>query len=556
MMRRLLACMMTCGLLIPGFAIAQGVNNAGRKPGGAPAVTLQIDPRLIAEAAEVWDLIAAKENPIWPGWNASETPLLFYLPGKQDVLINHPRAPEGFVAYDGPIRMPGGRIMVRDGPTILQFDGQNTSRVIEGVRTLVVADALSNLRQDISGLLQDPRTPAEKVKGLEFSQLATDPYHQLGLIVHEGFHVFQHRAAPDKGANEMLLLNYPVLSVDNNVGFALEGKALAAALRSEGGPALRKAALQWLAVRQERRAKLPAKAIEYENGAEFNEGLAKYTEYRLLESLEGRTPRAEMWWVQGFHGYDDLASRRSDLVAMMLRHMRGEVSVNNDPYGTAPLRMRLYYSGMAIGSLLDRLAAGWKGQIFNPDVSLTGLVEAALTPGANELRKAKEEARREGDYEALVAAKRRLEQDGRARIDRLLTEVEHGDGTGIIVEYGALETPRVALTFTPFGIVAVDEDRAIYTQIPIQASFPDGSKGAQTEPRPLLNDRKGRLIRFRLSRELSHEELAGAVGRQMSTGGETRELKLELPGFTLNAPRATIQLEGRDLRIVLKSSPH
>lgn len=554
MMRRLLACLMTCGLLTPGFAIVHGVSDAGRKSTGAPAVTLQIDPRLIAEAAEVWALIAAKENAIWPGWNASDTPILFYLPGKQDVLINHPRPPEGFVVYDGPVRMPKGRIMVRDGPTILQWDGQNTSRVIEGVPTLVVADALSNLRQQISGLLDDPRPPAEKAKGVAFSQLATDPYDQLALIVHEAFHVFQDRVAPDKSAKEMLLVYYPVLSVDNNVGFALEGKALATALRSEGEPAFREAVLQWLAVRQERRAKLAAKAIEHENGVEFHEGLAKYTEYRLLESLEGRTPRAEMWWVQGFHGYDDLAFRRSEFVDMMLRHMRGEVSVNNDPYGTAPLRMRLYYSGMAIGALLDRLAIDWKNRILNPDVSLTDLVMNALSPGANELRKAQEEARREGDYEALVAVKRRLAQEGRARIDRLLAEIEHGDGTGIIVEYGALETPRVGLAFTPFGVIAVDEDRTIYTQVPIQASFSDGSKIAQTEPRPLLHDKKGRLIRFRLSRELSHEELAGAAGREMFARGEVRKLKFEVPGFTLNATSATIQWEGRDLRIVLKPS--
>jgi hypothetical protein len=545
---------MTCVLLIPGFAIAQGVSEAGRKSTGAPSVTLQIDPQLIAEAAEVWDLIAALENAIWPGWNASESPILFYLPGKQDVLINHPRPPEGFVVYDGPVRMPKGRIMVRDGPTILQLDGQNTSRVIDGVPTLVVADALSNLRQQMYGLLEDPRPPAEKTKELDFSQLAIDPYDQLALIVHEAFHVFQDRVAPDKSANEMLLLYYPVLSVDNNVGFALEGKALATALRSEGEPAFREAVLQWLAVRQERRAKLPAEAIEYENGVEFGEGLAKYTEYRLFQSLEGRTPRAEMWWVQGFHGYDDLTSRRSEFVDMMLRHMRGEVSVNNDPYGTAPLRMRLYYSGMAIGALLDRLAIDWKNQILNPDVSLTDLLENALSPAADELRKAQKEARREGDYEALVAVKRQLAQEGRAKIDSLRTEIEHGEGTGIIVEYGALETPRVGLGFTPFGVIVVDEDRTIYTQVPIQASFPDGSKIAQTEPRPLLHDKTGRLIRFRLSRELSHEELAGAAGREMFAREEVRDVKLEVPGFSLNAPSAAIQWEGRDLRIVLKPS--
>lgn len=553
MTRRLLPFLMTSLLLASGLTAAQEVSEAAKKSTGAPAVTLQIDPRLIAETAEVWPLIAAQANPIWPGWNANDTPILFYLPGEQDVLINHPRPPDGFVAYGGPVRFPGGRILVRNGPTILTWDGQNTSRDIEGVPTLVVADALSNLREQIRGLLGDPRPPAEKAKGLGFSQLATDPYDQLSLIVHEAFHVFQQRVAPAKSANEMLLLHYPVLSVENNVGFAQEGMALAAALRSEVGTAFRAAVVRWMALRQQRRSRLSSEAIEYENGVEFGEGLAKYTEYRLFESLEGRTPRAEMWWVQGFHGYEDLSSRRAALVDRMLQHMRGEVSVNNDPYGTAPLRMRLYYSGMAIAVLLDRLSTNWKDRILQPEVSLTDLVKDAVDARPGELHSALEEARRADGYETLVIAKRRLAQEGRARIDTMLAQIEHGLGTGIIVDYGALETPQVAMTFTPFGITAVDDDRTIYAQVPIRTRFADGSEVAQTEPLPLLHDKKGKLIRFRLSRELSPEEVAKATGTEMLAAQEVRELKLVLPGVVVSSGKAVIQWEGRDLRIVLKS---
>jgi hypothetical protein len=544
-----------CLLLAPGIALAQGPPAGGSRPAAAPGVILRIDPRLIAEAAEVWPLIAGPENPIWPGWDASDTPILFYLPGEQDVLINHPRPPAGFVGYDGTVRFPGGHILVRDGPGFFQADGQNTSRDIEGVRTLVVADALSNLRQQIGGLLEDPRPPAEKAQGLDFAALATDPYVQLTLIVHEAFHVFQERVAPDKGANEMLLLHYPVLSVENNVGFAQEGAALAAALRSESEAAFAAAVVRWLALRRQRRSALPHDAVEYENGVEFSEGLAKYAEYRLLQVLEGRTPRPEMWWVQGFRGYDDLSSRRSELVDRMLQHLRGEVSVNNDPYGTAPLRMRLYYSGMAIAAMLDRLSTSWKDRIVQPEVSLTDLVEDAAHASPADLARALEEARREGDHDALVAAKRRLAEEGRARIDTMLAQIEHGTGTGIIVDYEALETPRVALGFTPFGIMVVDTNRTIYTQVPIGARFPDGSDVAQTQPMPLLHDKAAKLIRFRLPRVLSAEEVARAMWNPPGAGQESRPLRLELPEVVVSAASAMIRREGRDLRIVLRA-PH
>ncbi|HET9386463.1 MAG TPA: hypothetical protein VFO67_15095 [Gemmatimonadales bacterium] len=540
--------------LSPVLVLAQRVGGGPRDSTRAQAPKLRIDPRLIAEAAEVWTLIAAPQNPIWPGWDASDTPILFYLPGEQDVLINHPRAPAGFVPYEGLIRFAGGRILIRDGPTTLDADGQNTSRDIAGVRTLVVSDALSNLRQQIRSLLEDPRPTREKIQDLSFSQLATDPYEQLMLIVHEAFHVFQHRVAPARGANEMLLLHYPVLSIENNVGFAQEGAALASALRSDAGPAFRAAVIRWLALRRQRRSLLPPQATEYENGVEFGEGLAKYAEYRLLESLQDRQPRPEMWWAQGFYGYDDLASRRSALVDRMLQHMRGEISVNNDPYGTAPLRMRLYFSGMAIAAVLDRLSPRWKDRILEPPRSLTDLVEDAVAASATDLGGALEESRREPDYEALVAAKRHFARQGRARIDTMLAQIERGTATGIVVEYGALETPRVGLAFTPFGIIVVDSNRTIYTQVPIEARFPDGSEIVQTEATPLLHDRNGRLIRFRLSRALSSGEVLRALGTDMRATHDARELRLELPGVRVSAPRATIQWDGTDLRILL--TPH
>jgi len=216
---------------------------------GAPqaAPSLRVDPLLIGEAREVWGLIASAKNPVWQGWNAADTPLLFYLPGEQDVLINHPHPPKGFVPYDGADQFPGWRIFVKNGPTLVEWDGQNTSKDVDGVQTLVVADTLSNLKMRVGGVVQDPRPAPEKLAGLRPATLAADPYDQLALVVHEAFHVFQDRQAPDKGANEMLLLYYPVLSVQNNVGFALEGAALAECLRASDPASQRRAAIRWLA---------------------------------------------------------------------------------------------------------------------------------------------------------------------------------------------------------------------------------------------------------------------------------------------------------------------
>lgn len=536
--------------LAPSIAHAQkaGENitmSASRTP------TLQVDPLLIAEAAEVWKLIASPENPIWPGWDASATPLLFYLPGKQDVLVNHPRPPEGFVPYEGPIEFPGGRIFVKDGATLIEWDGQNTSKDVAGVRTLVVADTLSNLRSRISGLMQGARATAETSESLNYADLATDPYHQLALVAHEAFHVFQQTKAPGKGANEMLLLNYPVLSVENNVGFAQEGAALAEALRAADDTAFRRAVVRWLALRQDRRARLPEEAVEYEDGAENSEGLAKYTEYRLFQVLEGRRPGAAMSWAQGFGGYLGLAPQRERLLESMVEHMSGTVVVNNDPYGTAPLRMRLYYSGMAIGVMLDRLAPAWKSRIFSPGVSLISLVEEALEPSKAEVQHALLAARSEADYSALVETKKKLAQEGRARTESVLEQIEHGPGTGLVIDYSKLTSPRLSMAFTPFGITRVDEERTIFSQVPIAIAFGQNGEMKQTVAMPLLRDTERRLVRFRLPPDATAAEVEKAVGSSTATGRRVDDLALDLPGVALKAPKAELDWNGKELIIVL-----
>jgi hypothetical protein len=153
----------------------------------------------------MWSLICSQQNPIWLGWDASTTPLLFYLPGEQDVLINHPHPPQGFLLYDGPVRFPDWQIRVKNGPTLLSIDGQNTATDVNGVPTLAVADTLSNLRNKVATMVADTRPADQKLQALHALDLATDPYDQLALVVHEAFHVFQDQQAPDKGANEMLL---------------------------------------------------------------------------------------------------------------------------------------------------------------------------------------------------------------------------------------------------------------------------------------------------------------------------------------------------------------
>ncbi len=525
-------------LILIGSAVAQGTE------------PLRIDPLLLKQVETVWSVIGQDANPLWPGWNAATTPMMIYIPGEQEVLIGHPSPPDGFVRYEGPLAIPGKSMLLRDGPTTIKWDGQNTSREMYGKETLILADTVSNRKLWLRGWLADPTPTEKKLEELPYESLRADPYEQMAMIAHEAFHVFQMSHLPHKVADERNVRLYPCLSVENNVGFALEGEALNQSLRAEDDAEVWKAAVSWLAIRRHRRAALPAKAVEYENRNEFIEGTAKYIETVLMRELEGRKPDPALFYAQGFEGFDDLGWFQERRLKSMLGNMRGEVNVNNDPYGTSPIRGRLYFSGMGIAMLLDRIAPGWKEQIADPGESLTTLAEKAIGATDGELEKAWKRVTAGDEYQQLVEEKTRLAEDGRRDTQKLLEGITKGPNTALVIDYAALETSKVGLSFTPFGVRALDADRTIYTLVPISAAVGSNAYGFdQSTPVPTFEDRVAHRFEFQLTEVISAEKLAELVGKNGGGPWEVDDLDLELPGVKIRAARARIALHGEKILI-------
>lgn len=509
------------------------VAGAQKPPASPPIRRLAVDPLLLAQAAEVWSVIAQPSNSVWPGWNAASTPILIYLPGKQDVLINHPAPPAGFEIFTPPFRTPFRTIHIRNGATLQEFDGQNTSMDVNGVPTLVVADTLSTRRQGIEGLLgfAATATPDQMRESLE-GTLLPNTYDSMALFAHEAFHVFQNTSAPDKGADESLLAQYPSLSAENNAAMAMEAEFLGEALEAEDAGHCMDAARRWLAIRLDRRTHLDATSIAYEDGTEFGEGLAKYVEYRLFQALQKRTPDPAMAWVQGFNGYEDMSEPRQHLLDAMAGMMQGRTNVNNDPYGASPVRMRLYFSGMALGALLDRLGPGWQSRIFQPGLTLTQLaIEAISLPDVDRsriLREIKSDSR----YRGWLEEKQRLAVAGEEHISKVVREIERAPR--LILDYSALVASDPRLRFTPFGILRVDADRTVFRLIPLSGRIGD-TRFAQTELHPVLRDNAKRQIIIPLSAAVADGALNNAKE------GESIELKeLSLSGLKLTGGRALV----------------
>ncbi|WP_171472535.1 hypothetical protein [Frigoriglobus tundricola] len=522
----------------------------GQPPAKAkePETGIQIDPGLISQVDQVWTVIGGPKNPVWPGWDARDTPVLIYFPERQDLLINHPKPPDGFKRYTGPLKSALGPIHIRDGKTILSLDGQNTATDVAGVRTLVVADTLSARRQwaeSVAALAKgDPANAKDQIE----SGLVPNPYPAFWMFAHEAFHVYQHKRAPDKGGRESTLLTYPSLSVENNVGFALEAEFLHAALEAEQAdvvPLLKK----WLAARSLRRAGLPREAIDYEDGTEFNEGTAKYVEYRLTQCLEGAAPLDKLWLIQGFQGFKDLGPERARMRSQMRKMMSGQTAVNNDLYGASPVRFRLYFSGMGIGAALDRLGAQWHDKIFEPTATLTGLLAAELGTKPEHLEAEIKTVRASARFAELTKQKAALEADGHAHIATVVAGFDRAAGE-LVIDYSRVRKSTAEFAFTPFGILRVSDHQAVYRLIPISGAV--GSfQFAEAGARPVLHDTRAKQIRFQLTGKPDPADLAKQLGAEPKADQRVGAAKLTLPGMTLNGVKGRARLDGKRLTLVL-----
>ena len=546
-------------LLVPhpfsasAFALPQETQPSANAPttGVAEVSSLEIDPALLLELQCVWQIIGSDHNPVWPGWDARKTPVLFYLPDVQDVLLNHPSPPNDFLPYTGPLADAFPSMLVRNGKTEFAFDGQNTSRVLFGEQTLIVADTLSNRKNWLRGWASSTTELEQRLVDLEYPSLRADPYQQMEMIAHEAFHVFQYKHLGHDLGNDHNARFYPCLSVEGNVLLALEGKAMVASITAPTVQASHEFALQWLALRLKRRQDMTKEAQGFEDDNEFMEGLATYAGLRCLEELEGQSWPPALDYIQGFHGLSDMSGSRAKQLALLTRSMRGEVNVNNDLYGVAPARKRMYSSGLGIALMLDRLAeATWEEEIALPHQTMTGLVEKILSPSQQQLAAALFEARKDPELEELYRRKETLAANGKADTQKMVDGILMGTTSRVAFDWSEFPSQQRGLSYTSFGLRRVDDDQVIYTLVPIQMQLANQAGGFQQRiPRPTLDNLQRQLVTFPLSSSIDQHWLSERLGQENEGTWEIANLNLELPGATIQAQKAKLIWDGSCLTI-------
>ena len=501
---------------------------------------LRIDPLLLVSAKEYRHILETIGPDIYPGWTWNTIPLLLYRPKVQDILLNAPHRPPGFVNFTGHTVLPDQTIYARNDSTTRDIDGQNTSITLDSMRVLVVADEYSRMREQIRGNLRQ-HSDSLTQDWLEKWRFIQSPYDEVGTILHEAFHVQQDRLAPEKGANEAAVAHYPVLDATNNALVALEARVLRDAVLAPTPGERRAKAEQFLAVRSMRRAGLDTASASYEDLNEFKEGTAKYVQYRFMQIGDRVTPTPEMYLHTGFIGYGRGVLRR--LLKDEMDDMAAVAAFSDNRFGNkfggGPLRFRLYATGGAQGLLLDEIAPDWKSKIFAPGVYLTGLLAKALPLSDGRRATLAAQAKAAYGYDSILVNRQALEAEGRRAIQQRADEILNTSRTLVTVSYaGAGDI--TGMRYTPFGMTALNDHTTMYDLVPFAVRFTNKAVLNMKSVVPVIVDRQAKTITFAIS------TVATAFDGKSASA-------LDLPELTLTASAATtVTVSGNKVSIELR----
>jgi len=456
---------------------------------------LKIDPMLLVSLKECRHITDVLGDTLFPGWDFKHTPVLFYRPGVQEILINFPHKPSGFSLFQGFNPLGDKDIFMRDGNTTIAFDDQNTSIEIDSIPVLVVADPYSTMRNQLKDLLGRPGNYAEK--WLDDWEIVPDPYFKLNILLHEAFHVYQQKMAPDKYADESAVALYPLLDPENNALYVLEGNILRDALLATQPEVQLEAVRKFIAIRTYRQSRLDSNSVAYENLNEYQEGLAKYVEYKFMKSGENISPIPEMNYQQGFNGYKGMLPKRfSDELDNMVKIVAVSDDRFGNKFGSGPLRFKLYDLGACQGLLLDGLYPEWKSKIFTSGVFLTSLLQRSVNMSKSEMDQYLALAKSDYHYQDALASKLEFEIEGRKKIEEKVQSILKTEKTLVIISYQDLNRDAIVGRYTPFGITQINRQSAIYDLVPIMVIFKKGSRLDFKTTIPVIIDEDKKQVIF------------------------------------------------------------
>lgn len=330
---------------------------------------------------------------------------------------------------------------------------------------------------------------------------------RAGIAIHEAFHVFQRQRHPTWSANEADLFTYPTgdtaLLSARRREYLLLRKALLA--RDRGSSACD--AFVALVERRGRFARLGEAGADYERKSELNEGLATYVEKKAIgSSNDAAVP---------------------------------DVSLAPDA-----IRAHAYRSGTALARLLDRFAPAWRDSLEAGDArSLDELLSAALARTNTERPNCGlDNATRQDIDRAAAHDVAGLTASLQAERDRFLAV----PGWQVVID--ASRAVLIPSGFDPLNVKLVTAGEVLHTRF-----VKLGNDGGTLEVlgRGALSESAGAHPLFNGVRVVT---ITGLDSEPVVTGADGL-IKLVASGVSAEFKHATMQREGKVIRIVLGGSP-
>lgn len=284
--------------------------------------------------AEVFRLGETLGNRIWKGWNKAPFGVLLITPD-YEFLIRHSQPSEDFklVSYDSLLKS-SVYYRKRTQPQNLLA----TFPAVGGISTIVIGQAENTSKQTstpwVVTLLHE-----------HFHQLQTSQptyYQEVKAL---------NLSRGDQSGMWMLNYPFPYASVELKQHFSLLSSLLAQALQAKSNSDFSTKLSAYLAARRTLEKMLTPDDYRYFSFQLWQEGIARYTEYRIAELASRRyRPRKEFQALKDYKPFGEIAD---DIKKGILK----ELSTSRlDDYQ----RVTFYPLGAGEGLLLDRANPGWR----------------------------------------------------------------------------------------------------------------------------------------------------------------------------------------------------
>jgi hypothetical protein len=285
----------------------------------------------IAEAFSLADVIGDR---VWQNWNKAPFAVLL-VTQENEFLIRHPKPSNDFtsIGYDSLLH---SEVYVRPR----EFDSNllATFPAVGGISTIVIGQAENTSKRTSSAWVV--------------------------TMLHEHFHQFQtsqpgyyadvnalNLSRGDESGMWMLNYPFPYSAADMNEQFMVLSRSLAQALQTKNKKEFLPMVAAYLEKRRKFAALLKPDDYRYFSFQMWQEGVARYTEYRIAELASKRyKPRKEFRSLQDYQPFKGVSE------AILKKIIDELTTLNLDEYK----RVAFYPLGAGEALLLDRVNPKWK----------------------------------------------------------------------------------------------------------------------------------------------------------------------------------------------------